>query len=155
LSESVIPADPGWFILRYAVGRVERVPIVAWRITGPTAEPVTLNPALDILCPDGSVVGTFGQFRSQDLWLEAQQLAQDPRGWADDPPPVTADAPPPAPAASAPDAPPTDATPPTRMTLNGAALRQARPESSRPKPESKADGLRRRRAIRRSRAASG
>jgi hypothetical protein len=154
LSETVIPADPGWFVLTYTASRALRVPVVAWRITGATAEPVTMDPAIDILCPDGSVVGTFGHFRSQDLWQEAQQLAQDPRGWADDPPPLTADAPPPAPAASAPDAPPTDATPPTRMTLNGAALRQARPESSRPKPESKAAGLRRRRAIRRSRAAS-
>src|SRR5690242_1168461 len=103
----VIPADPGWFLLTYTSGRALRVPVVAWRITAEVAEPVTLNPALDILCPDGSVVGTFGQFRSQDLWQEAQQLAQDPAGWADSSPLIAAatDAPPPAPVASAPDAP--------------------------------------------------
>ena len=151
MSEIVISADPGWFVLTYASRRILRVPIVGWRITGEMdkhlmAEPVTPHPAIDILCPDGSVVGTFGQFRSQDLWLEAQQLAQDPRGWADPPEPPTSTA-----ASVTPDAPP----PITRVVLNGAALRQARPESSRPKRESKTDGLRRRRAIRRSRAGGG
>jgi hypothetical protein len=144
LSEIVIPADPGWSVLTYTAGRVERVPVVAWRITGATAEPVTMNPAIDILCPDGSVVGTFGQFRSQDLWQEAQQLAQDPRGWSDDPPPVTADAPPHPPVATA-DAAPVAAA--ARVTLDGSAIIRARPPV-----ESKAAGLRRRRAIRRSRA---
>jgi hypothetical protein len=130
----VIPADPGWFVLTYtyAAGRVERAPVVAWRVTGATAEPVIINPAVDILCPDGSVVGTFGHFRSQDLWQESQQLAQDPRGWSD---------PPPLPPTAASDA---------KMTLDGGEVLR-----SRPKPESRADALRRRRAIRRSRAGGG
>ena len=160
MSEIVIPADHGWFLLNYANGRAERTPVVAWRIAPDrTAAPVTVNPALDILCPDGSVTGTFGQFRSQDLWLESMRLAQDPAGWSDEPSPTPAAATPAAPVyatasdasvtvsdgAAPPDA--TAATATSSVTLDGGAIRRARPE-----PESKAAGLRRRRAIRRSRA---
>jgi hypothetical protein len=141
VTEIVISADQGWHVLRYAGGRVERVPIVAWRITGSSAEPVTINPAVDILCPDGSVTSSFGQFRSQDMWLEEQHRAQDPRGWSD-PPTVAAIAKAAGMTFDVADAAASDA----RVTLNGAALLKSRPE-----PESKAAGLRRRRAIRRSR----
>ena len=79
----IIPASHDWWLLSYDNGRARRSAVVAWRIVGTTAEPITVDPAVDVLCPDGSVTGTFGQFRSQDLWQEAQAQAQDPAGWAD------------------------------------------------------------------------
>lgn len=162
MSEIIIPASHDWHVLRYAGGRAERVPIVAWRITGEVdkylmSEPVTVNPALDILCPDGTVTGSFGQFKNQDMWLESMRLAQDPAGWSDEPPPAAPVAPVYASASdasvtvsdgAAPPAAPTATS--TRVTVDGGAILK-----SRPPVESKAAGLRRRRAIRRSRARAG
>ena len=124
----IIPASHDWWLLSYDNGRARRSAVVAWRIVGTTAEPITVDPAVDVLCPDGSVTGTFGQFRSQDLWQEAQAQAQDPAGWAD-PPPA---------AAAASDA---------RMA--GAAPLRPRPKSF---GETKNEGLQRRRRERRQRA---
>jgi hypothetical protein len=44
VTEIVISADQGWHVLRYAGGRVERVPIVAWRITGSSGSRSQLIP---------------------------------------------------------------------------------------------------------------
>ena len=120
---------------------------------------------LDILCPDGTVTGSFGQFKNQDLWLESMRLARHPDGWSDEPSPTHGAAAPVAPVyATTSDASVTvsDGAAPsiTKITLDGNAIRRARPDSemkreTKPNRESKAAGLQRRRAIRRARARAG